>query len=160
MLRQLSESEAVKFVGKQLPGTEPYEEVKDTKKKKGKKSAKEVDSSPVQPFCPISKNQALEIFTKNKVNESLVSTLADFLYPSIITQFYKILAEANTKTSGKANAKENELLESEAEKSYQVLKFILKQIETTSLDITATQAVHHYLCKNQASRLITNLIQI
>jgi len=24
----------------------------------------------------------------------------------------------------------------------------LKQIETASLDATATQAVHHYLCKN------------
>lgn len=56
--------------------------------------------------------------TKNNVNEILVNTLADFLYPSIVTQFYKILAEANSKTSGKANAKENEIIEAEAEKSY------------------------------------------
>ena len=46
MFRQISESEAVKFVGKQLPGTEPQEEVKDTKKKKGKKPTKEIESAP------------------------------------------------------------------------------------------------------------------
>ena len=54
--------------------------------------------------------------TNNNINDSLVITLTDFLYPSIVTQFYKILAEANSKTSGKANAKENEIIEAEAEK--------------------------------------------
>jgi hypothetical protein len=106
----------------------------------------------------------LEILKINKVDDEILETLAEFLRDSIKLQYKNIFEETLISTSSKSSAKKSANIEQNAETRFQLLKYILKQLEKLKLEDednkSALAAITSSLCKSECAVLMAEMIQL